>query len=128
MPNDSADEADDKPRAPESTVRAPYYAPTFQADAFNCVYCGVMAPQDWYRVTFFAGGSVRDTELQACECGHCKRVSYWHDDRMIIPAAAPGVPPHPDLPDECREDFDEAREVCQRSPKSAAESSLSRLW
>lgn len=56
----------------------------------------------------------------ACECGHCRGLSYWFDGRMVIPSAAPVPPFHPDLPENCQADYDEARDVVSRSPKAAA--------
>lgn len=39
---------------------------------------------------------------------------------MVVPTSAPVEPVHPDLPDTCRAEFDEARDIVGRSPRAAA--------
>jgi len=60
-----------------------------------------------------------EENLSICECSHCERSSYWFEGRMIFPADAPVPPPHEDLPDECRSDYEEARDIFSRSPRAS---------
>ena len=46
--------------------------------------------------------------------------SFWYDKKMIVPAEAPVEPPHPDLPEDCLPEYNEAREIFARSPRAAA--------
>jgi hypothetical protein len=39
---------------------------------------------------------------------------------MVVPCEAPVPPPHPDMPEACKPDYDEAREICAQSPRAAA--------
>ncbi len=39
---------------------------------------------------------------------------------MIVPAAAPVPPAHIDMPDECKADYDEARNIVAVSPRAAS--------
>jgi hypothetical protein len=39
---------------------------------------------------------------------------------MIVPSEAPVPPPHTDLPENCVDDYNEAREIAARSPRSSA--------
>lgn len=39
---------------------------------------------------------------------------------MIVPSEAPVPPPHVDLPESCKSEYDEARDIVARSPRAAA--------
>ncbi|MGV8058285.1 MAG: DUF4145 domain-containing protein [Smithellaceae bacterium] len=39
---------------------------------------------------------------------------------MIVPSEAPVPPPHPDMPDSCISEYNEARDIVARSPRAAA--------
>tara|TARA_R100000353_G_scaffold175410_1_gene145680 strand:- start:24 stop:476 length:453 start_codon:yes stop_codon:yes gene_type:complete len=39
---------------------------------------------------------------------------------MIVPSEAPVPPPHTDLPESCKTEYDEARDIVARSPRAAA--------
>lgn len=96
-----------------------YFPPTFQAENFHCILCGVYAKQEWctlYRHT----GHATTTNFKASQCSHCHDFTYWYDGRMVVPADSPAPPPHPDLPSECRSEYEEARAICGRSPRAAA--------
>lgn len=60
-----------------------------------------------------------NSPFMAALCVHCKQRSYWFDGRMVVPSDTPVEPPHPDLPDACRTDYEEAREIVSRSPRGA---------
>jgi hypothetical protein len=47
-------------------------------------------------------------------------ITYWHMAKMVVPAASPTEPPHPDLPEDCKHDYIEAQNVFIRSPRSSA--------
>jgi len=44
----------------------------------------------------------------------------YEQERMIVPNEAPVPPPHVDLPEHCRAEYDEARDIAARSPRAAA--------
>jgi hypothetical protein len=51
---------------------------------------------------------------------YCKRYSIWVDEKMIYPKIN-GVPfPHPDMPQDVKEDYEEARSIVSLSPRSSA--------
>ncbi len=54
------------------------------------------------------------------ECEHCDEASYWFRSRLIVPSDAPVPPAHEDLPEDCRQDYEEARDIVSRSPRAAA--------
>jgi hypothetical protein len=98
-------------------------APDFKLEAFSCPFCGVYAKQVKHYCRFGTqlelGGS-KDTQTHLIECGHCGNFSIWHKEQMIYPSGGTAPLPHPDLPEEIKEDYEEARAIVSRSPKSAA--------
>ena len=58
--------------------------------------------------------------LFASECFVCKRLSVWVHDGVNFPPVRTGVPPHEDMPDDIRRDYDEARDIVSRSARGAA--------
>lgn len=95
-----------------------YYPPVYGSQSFHCPICNVYAKQGWRRLLFQGTGSASPFKYSTCE--HCNKVSYWYKERLIIPGEAPVPPHHEDLPDSCKEDYNEARDVSGRSPKAAA--------
>ena len=94
-----------------------YYPPKFGEKQFHCIHCGVFAKQDWRHLNF-GGGS--HSPFTYSYCNHCNKNSYWYSERMIVPSEAPVPPHHPDLPDSCVSEYNEARDIVARSPRAAA--------
>lgn len=94
-----------------------YYPPTFEARQFHCIRCGVFAQQNWSNVI---AGYVTLGKLNASECLHCAGYTLWYGGKILLPAQAPVELAHSDLPDDCKADFEEAREVFSKSPRSSA--------
>ena len=53
-------------------------------------------------------------------CEHCHRPMVWHDRLPIWPATTSAPPPLKEMPKAARADFEEAEQVVDRSPQSAA--------
>lgn len=47
-------------------------------------------------------------------------MSYWYEGKMIVPSDSPVQPHHPDMPEEIRTEYDEARSIFGSSPRAAA--------
>lgn len=101
-------------------MRSKYVPPTKGGDEFHCIHCNVYASQAWYDLYIRFPAKIEETEFSCSWCSHCKELTFWYEDRMIVPAEAPVEPAHPDLPEELKADFDEARSIVARSPRSAA--------
>lgn len=100
-----------------------YYPPQFKEDHFHCVHCGVYASQRWGDCFYQINGSssiARIPEMNVCRCIHCGEFSYWYDERMIVPSAAPVPTAHIEMPQECLSEYNEARGIVAISPRAAA--------
>ena len=94
-----------------------YYPPTFEEESFHCIKCGVYAKQSWHVLYIVHHG---DSEFVSSRCHHCWEFCFWYQGRMIVPSAAPVPTAHHDLPDNCKEEYEEARDIVARSPRAAA--------
>jgi hypothetical protein len=101
-----------------------YYPPTFSSKEFHCALCGVYANQTWFNLFIESNQNPiywdRDKRLQLSYCTHCKKLSYWLDEHMVFPTDAPVPQAHPEMPEVCLSDYNEAREIVVRSPRAAA--------
>jgi hypothetical protein len=105
-----------------------YISPKFNQEAFNCPHCNAYAHQIWL-FTIWGRLQGRPTtaetrflsdEYAASECERCKEVALWRNEEMIYPNTTTAPLPEEDMPDEIKEDFNEARQVFSISPRSSA--------
>jgi hypothetical protein len=100
-------------------MKAQYFPPTFNERQFHCPRCGVYASQVWCDLRINEESQWTQTEFMGSECMHCHEWSFWYDGRLIVPSDSNVEPPHKDLPEECRTDYEEARDIIGRSPRGA---------
>lgn len=113
-------------------------APYFNGASFKCPHCDAFAQMTWAPLS--AEVSTRDTHeysqtwLYQAVCLSCRDFSLWQEavedsfdtfvgtgrGEMLHPTTRTAPPPHPDLPDPCRQDYEEARKIAQASPRGAA--------
>jgi len=105
-----------------------HVAPSFKATAFNCPLCGAYAKMGWYPM----GSNVGGFGLYLSVCSHCKegccwRGIDWDEDTeafrqtmMLIPDGSTAPVPHPEMPEAVKADYQEARDIVNRSPRGAA--------
>jgi Domain of unknown function (DUF4145) len=95
--------------------------PAFEKTDFHCPRCGVYAHQTWLmvRVGQAGPGFVDVEETMTCVCQHCQRRSWWVNTRLVEPIAALGPLPHVDIPEDVKEDYEEARSIAAQSPRGA---------
>jgi len=89
-----------------------YLAPKYYADTFTCPYCGVLAYQSWTDLW-------SDTLLTS-KCINCREYIVWYHKAVIWPLTGNAPVPNPDMPDDVKADYLEARSVALISPRSAA--------
>jgi hypothetical protein len=67
------------------------------------------------------GGSYRPLDgFTICLCMHCHKPSHWFNNQMIYPNKVTAPLPNPDLPEDIKASFEEARQISNLSPKGAA--------
>ncbi|EPH3058093.1 TPA: DUF4145 domain-containing protein [Klebsiella aerogenes] len=98
---------------------AEYHPAVFGSDAFNCPYCDAYSQQRWVRLRYGHNGSY-DSPFSFSKCERCNAKAYWHEETMMIPASANIEMPNPDMPEDCKSDYMEARSIVNLSPKGAA--------
>jgi hypothetical protein len=100
-----------------------YHPPEYKKPQFHCIHCGVFSLHAWRNFYCWnkshAGYSIHKP-LESCVCEHCKKWSYWYDERMIFPAVALVPAAHMDMPQECITDYEEARGIVDASPRAAS--------
>ena len=99
--------------------------PTMGSEAFNCPRCQVFAKQDWFHLVGASQPSGFGTQYQnpaftLSKCNSCGEPTIWHGELMIYPLHAAVEQPSADLPEDVRNDFEEARLITNISPRGAA--------
>jgi len=80
----------------------------------------------WHRLQGEQFGGGFETEYWYCRCDFCNQNSVWRrvgdetQGQLIYPYLLSAPYGHEAMPKECLADFDEAREICERSPRGAA--------
>lgn len=67
-----------------------------------------------------SGRFVAVRNLSLSTCFHCEGVAIWKHKSLLWPRSVPTVQPNPDLPDDIAQDFIEARDILDLSPRGAA--------
>lgn len=99
----------------------PYSPPQFNKSAFNCPFCGAFAKQLWEAACSESSGRIRKLDaFRFSTCDHCGLSSIWNNEKLIYPLGSIAPLPNQDMPQEIREDYDEAREIASISPRGAA--------
>ena len=100
-----------------------FQKPKPKANSFSCPHCGVHAMQNWSDLmTQFdgRGGWIRQKDMIVGLCDHCSKINIWLKDEMLFPSK-PSVPTsNEDLNEDIQKDYNEAAEIVEKSPKSAA--------
>lgn len=99
-------------------MAVPYEPAEFKKEAFNCPYCQAYAKQKWDQLFPYYDETAFPMHVSQCE--RCEEYSYWFEESLLIPASANVEMPNPDMPDDCKADYMEARSIVNLSPKGAA--------
>lgn len=100
----------------------PFKAPIFEEESFNCPHCNAYAHQIWFQISLYRagyGGHEGVPDLKIARCSHCNRYSLWLNDKMIYPEESGIQMPNPDLRDDIKADYIEARYIVNKSPRGA---------
>jgi hypothetical protein len=107
-----------------------YVPPSFGVNGFNCPHCEAYSQQIWYDI-IQAGRSLpqrRGMEmhqgsldfLSISYCTKCEAYALWIDKKMIYPKSSTAPLPIEEMPHDVKEDFLEARNIVNESPRGAS--------
>ena len=100
-----------------------YIVPESGLEAYTCPHCGVLARQyHWYNSGGLGEGSYGDLDrnpVRVSKCEHCKEICLWHFDQMVYPNRGEAPMPNPDMPEEVKNDYEEAASIYTQSPRGA---------
>ncbi len=122
-----------------------YIPPQFGLNGFNCPHCGFYAQQKWYdsiSLSKFMGyatpgskqlhegsyqyypGQIENISFSICskceEDGKSEKYAIWINEKMVYPNFSIAPLPAEDMPQDVKNDFLEAREIANKSPRAAA--------
>ena len=94
-----------------------YDAPGLNKNGFNCPHCGIWAHQRWGNVMSLIPtvGTVTSPSLLLSWCQRCDKESVWRGGTLVHPVAGTAPLPSPDLPEEVKKDYEEARDIVPMS-------------
>jgi hypothetical protein len=100
----------------------PFTPPQFEEKAFNCPFCNAFAKQHWFALWRFAGGNnqYQVDDLFISICAHCNGYAIWYKKKIISPESSGAPYPNPDLVEDIKQDYLEARGIVNKSPRGAA--------
>jgi hypothetical protein len=110
-----------------------YTAPKLFEKAFTCPFCNVFAKMEW---SYLYSHDV----IWSAKCDHCAEQMYWkvagspaagytdkksislekYEPQILFPLTSIAPVANPDLPSNCKEDYEEARTIVNNSAKGAA--------
>ncbi|MCH8030564.1 MAG: DUF4145 domain-containing protein [Bacteroidetes bacterium] len=95
----------------------PHVPPAHNIAAFNCPHCRAFAVQSWGQLQ---RGPNPHSGFRVAECAYCKKPTIWEGEEIIFPITLISPDPNPDLPDDIKRDYEEARQVLASSPRGSA--------
>lgn len=109
-----------------------YVIPTLNSTSFHCPHCGVLSQQTWsnrglqcYYTEIMASGQTHNSSFELTEtavalCKHCHMFSIWYYEKMVFPLTGGVETANPDLPNDVKIDYNEAKDIVNISPRGAA--------
>jgi Domain of unknown function (DUF4145) len=99
----------------------PYKSPSYDANAFNCPYCNAYAKQEWGTIRYIGKSNflkIENADIGICD--HCNNYTIWIETKMVFPLTSTAPFPNSDLPDDIKQDYEEARQIQTFSPRGSA--------
>ena len=98
-----------------------YVPPAFEKSEFHCPICSVYAHQKWAVPYIYFGRSLVPLEDMGISiCSHCEKYAIWFSKKLIYPHTSMAPLPVEDMPEEVKQDYLEARDIVNSSPRAAA--------
>ncbi len=106
-------------------MKSQYVLPKLGLKAFNCPNCQVYTQQLWSYLQASRGKDgngiiTKDKDFLVTKCVKCEAITIWHGENIIYPHNSVVEPPNNDLPDDIKEDYNEAASISNFSPRAAA--------
>ena len=105
-----------------TSADVPYTPPSHGETGFNCPHCRAYSGQTWWRAIAAANNMqnrvVRSIAFSLCD--RCGEDAVWKGAKLVLPQVLTVEPPHMNMPEDCRVDFEEARSIANLSPRGAA--------
>ena len=99
---------------------ADYVQPKARKDAFHCPRCGSYSDQYWSEIIKCTRvGNRTDDRYDIGCCRRCEEISIWEDEKMVVPSTGNAPMPNPNMTEEIKIDYNEARDIVSRSPRSS---------
>jgi len=99
--------------------------PSYKSEAFNCPFCNAFSHMSWTEL--------RTSSYYEAQCYHCRRQSLWrttihrisHNNsvkrgEMIFPDHGTAPLAELDMPEDVKQDYEEAARIFSKSPRGAA--------
>jgi hypothetical protein len=95
-----------------------YVPPEHRKSAFNCPHCGAYSRQEWTQRIRADDRLIEDLSMAYCD--NCHKYSIWLGGKMIYPNESVAPLPSPDMPEDVLSDYNEARDILEKSPRASA--------
>jgi len=99
-----------------------YVPPQRDSDGFNCPHCGAYSHQKWHEAIgrHPESGLFYPSDLVISVCERCKKYALWIALDIIYPQLSTAPLPSEDLPSDVKDDYIEARNIMNNSPRGAS--------
>ncbi|MNO22855.1 hypothetical protein D3C76_126430 [compost metagenome] len=98
-----------------------FHPPKYKESSFRCPYCGVLAHQEWGDILHNVNSGLRIiNKYDVSLCSHCNNIAFWENQLLVIPNVKTAPPAHSDMPLSLIDDYNEARNIANLSPRGAA--------
>lgn len=98
-----------------------HYKPAgYKETAYNCPSCGAYSEQYWSEIFYRDTSLTKVFNLDMSVCKHCDEYAIWRNEKMLYPSFGGAPIPNSDMPEEVKNDFNEAREILGSSTRGSA--------
>lgn len=70
--------------------------------------------------TMYMAFDVHKNDIWFSKCDSCEEILIWKSSKLVWPGVSIAPRCHPDFPDELKQDYEEARQVYNASPRASA--------
>ena len=104
--------------------------PEIGKQSYNCPHCNIASQQTWADNVFgmyvqkYANGTQQQsqyilTNTRTALCSNCNKSSFWISEKMVYPISGNVEAANNDLPDDIKNDYNEAKDIVNISPRGA---------